>query len=299
MRLLYWQARLPGQRAARILADLASPGAFAAPAARAAFECALLDLLSQAQGKPLTALLDEKTQKQRIPVSAAAGTVHDAALIDNAIARGFRVIKLKLGLNAPAAELIALEALAARLPPGTNLRLDANRAWDRETASRMLTALAALPVESVEEPLAAPDLAQLAVLQDKLPFPLALDESMPGIDANTFWESPPVRRVVCKLAPLGGLLPALAFLRRAADAGVECVVTTGVDGAAATLAAAHLAATVGGAHAHGLATSAWLADDLGQPPRIDNGVLTLPAANGLGFVPGSAAVIPSLDMKQG
>ena len=54
-----------------------------------------------------------------------------------------------------------------------------------------------------------------------------------------------------------------------------------------------------GAHAHGLATSAWLADDLGQPPRIDNGLMALPAANGLGFVPGSTAVIPSLDMKQG
>lgn len=290
MRLLYWQATLPGQRAAQILARLSSPDSFASPAARAAVECALLDLLAQAQGKPLNALLDGKTGEQGVPVNAAAGTVGDATLIDNAIARGFRVIKLKLGLETPAVELAALEALAARLPPGVALRLDANRAWDLETAFRMLAALAALPVESVEEPLAIPDLTQLALLQDKLPFPLALDESMGSIDAGNFWRSLPVRRVVCKIAPLGGLLPAAVLFRRAASAGVECVVTTGVDGAAATLAASHLAAAFGGIHAHGLATSEWLAEDLGQPPHIQNGLLILSAASGLGFTPSSEAV---------
>lgn len=293
MRLLYWQATLPGLRAAQILSRLSSPDSFAAPAARAAVECALLDLLAQARGKPLNALLDGETGRQRIPVNAAAGTVRDEALIDNAIARGFRVIKLKLGLETPAAELAALETLAARLPAGVALRLDANRAWDLETAFRMLAALAVLPVDSVEEPLAVPDLTQLALLQDEIPFPLSLDESMAGIDAGIFWQSPPVRRVICKIAPLGGLLPAAAFVRRAAGAGIECVITTGVDGAPATLAAAHLAAVSGGRHAHGLATSEWLAEDLGQPPRIQNGLLILPAANGLGFTPsGEAAPRP-------
>lgn len=289
-----WRHKLPGRRVAEILARLASAGCNAAPAARAAVECALLDLLAQAAGQPLHAFLGDSTS--HVEVNAIAGGVAGTESVADAMGAGYRVIKLKLGLDDAARELAALQALAATLPPGMMLRIDANRAWDAATAGKMLPALARLPVEAVEEPLSVADLDLLRGLQRDLPFALALDESLAGIDRESLWTDPPVRRLACKLAPLGGLLPALELARQAGRAGIECVITTGVDGACATLAAAHLAAALGNGLAHGLATSEWLESDIGRPPQIMAGMLTLPAAPGLGFAAGTtrpASALPS------
>jgi L-alanine-DL-glutamate epimerase-like enolase superfamily enzyme len=221
-----------------------------------------------------------------------ADTAELATKVTALATQGYAVVKVKLGLAPPDTELGALRRLAADLPAGVALRLDANRAWDEATAARLLDAFAELPVEAVEEPLAHPDLAALRRLQQELPYPLALDESLPGIDLQAFFgdaaSPPPVRRLVLKLAPLGGLLPAWALAQRAATAGIECAVTTGVDSACATLAAAHLAAALATPLAHGLATSSWLANDTGPAPTIMNGTLSLPVAAGLGFVPAGA-----------
>ncbi|MBI2307417.1 MAG: o-succinylbenzoate synthase [Rhodocyclales bacterium] len=290
-----WGGTLRGQTLAAALAALDTPDSFATPAARAAVEGALLDLAAQAAGLPLWRHLAPAAGGGAVAVNAMAGDALGVtpAMLDEALAAGCSVIKLKLGGAAPEHELAALRKLAPRLPPQARLRLDANRAWDADTAARVGAALAELPVESLEEPLAAPTAAALRALQRSLPFALAVDESWRELDQEAFFAAPPVRRLVLKLAVHGGLLPALATARRAQAAGVDCVVTTGVDSACATLAAAHLAAAIetgqmrGQTHglAHGLATSSWLAADTGAPPAIVGGSIVLPDSPGLGFVP--------------
>jgi L-alanine-DL-glutamate epimerase-like enolase superfamily enzyme len=79
--------------------------------------------------------------------------------------------------------------LAQALPTGGALRLDANGAWDRETAGRFVAGLAeltidGLPIDALEEPLAEPVDQDLAALQNAAPFAIALDESLarrPGL----------------------------------------------------------------------------------------------------------------------
>lgn len=303
--------RLPGNAVGALLDALAGDAAAdAAPAARSAVETALIDLAAQAAGQPLWRWLAGPQQHageaRRPAVNALAGDL--ASLTPERIGKlvdaGFEVIKLKLGRAAPDSELAALRRLRPLLPPAVRLRLDANRAWDRRTAARMCAALAELPVDMLEEPLALPvaaALPELAALQRDLPFPLALDEGWGELQGaenrrlrEDFLAAPPVRRLVLKLAVHGGPLAARAAARTAAAAGVGCVVTTGIDGACATLAAAHLAAALDDGLAHGLATSSWLAADLGAPPRIAGGRLILPDADGLGFVPATpAASFPS------
>ncbi|MFC5302872.1 enolase C-terminal domain-like protein [Azospira restricta] len=282
--LRQWCARLPGQR---VDEALAAPDAFAAPAARAAVDSALLDLAAQAVELPLWRHLNAAAGGGTVAVNAMAGDALAGApaRIAAALAAGFTVIKLKVGVGDAGRELAALRELAAALPPHARLRLDANRAWDAATAAHVCAALAELPVESLEEPLAAPTPAALAALQRELPFALAIDESWRELDHEEFFAAPPVRRLVLKLAAHSGLRPALATARRARAAGIDCVVTTGVDSACGTLAAAHLAAAIGNGLAHGLATSDWLAADTGTPPAIGNGRLQLPEVPGLGFVP--------------
>lgn len=292
-----WCAALAGLEVDAAQVALDAPASFAAPAARSAVECALLDLAAQAASVPLYRLLAPAATAE-VAVNALAGDAVSTtpAQIDALLAAGFTVIKLKLGRDDAARELAALQALATRLPAGVQLRLDANRSWDAATAGRMLSALAQLPVESVEEPLAVTDPGLLRDLQRGLPYALAIDESWRELDQEEFFSAPPVRRLVLKLAGQGGLLPALRTAQRAKAAGVDCVVTTGIDSACGTLAAAHLTAAVGNGLAHGLATSSWLTADTGAAPGIAGGRLRLPGTPGLGFVPSAtrpASALPS------
>jgi o-succinylbenzoate synthase len=264
----------------------------AAPAAAFALECALLDLRGRLLGVPLRRLLDPGAA-DRVPVNAALGPLDRIGEEDLAAAwaAGFRVLKLKVGIGAADLELARLRALAGQLPAGASLRLDANGAWDLPTATRLIGALAELPIESLEEPLADPDPEALARLQSRAPFPLALDESLQRVLA-TFpaWGSPgpgalPVRRAVLKPAVIGGLRPSLALARRLRAAGVEPVVTGVLECAAGLWATAQLAAALGDPIPQGLATAHWLAADLGPAPHPQRGHIELPVSPGSGFLP--------------
>ncbi|HJW26463.1 MAG TPA: o-succinylbenzoate synthase [Rhodocyclaceae bacterium] len=253
-------------------------------AAAHAEECALLDLAAQAAGLPLAAWLTGGQAVPDIAVNAALGSLQALArdAVDAACAAGFRVLKIKVGLGDPAAELARLREIAAALPPGVTLRLDANRAWPEETAAAFLGACTALPVEGVEEPLAWPDLAALRRLQAAVPFPLALDESI-SLAGDDFFARPPVRRLILKPARHGGPLAALDLALAARSAGIECIVTSSLESACGLAAAAHLAAAVAPRAVHGLATAHWFAADTGPAPAIANGRLILPDAPGIGF----------------
>lgn len=272
-----------------------------APAARCAVECALLDLAAQAAGHPLAEALRGAPAARSVAVNAALGALIDvdAATLRAAVAQGFTVLKLKVGTAPPGQEIARLRTLAAALPAGVRLRLDANRAWPASVAAEFIAACGDLPLDMLEEPLADPRADALADLQAAAAFPLALDESAPCRPDDPFFAAPPVRRLVLKPPRLGGLRPALALARRAAGAGLACVVTGSIDSACGLLAAAHLAAALatdtpaprdgrraaGQELAHGLATADWLAADLGQAPRARDGRLHLPAGPGLGFWP--------------
>lgn len=284
--LARWQSRLTGQEAAVALEALNDPASFATPAARAAVECALLDLLARRNGRSLSASLRGGDCPDSVKVNASLGGLGNdtAAALETKLDAGFQVLKLKVGLAPASREIPLIRALCTSLPAGHTLRLDANRAWNDTDARSWLDALAGLPIDSLEEPLAQPSAPAWAALQTRADFPLALDESLADLPQAALFDGT-VRRLILKLPRLGGLLPALALAQRCAAAGGDCVVTSSLESSCGLLAAAHLAAALGGHLAHGLATAEWLAADLGAPPPITTGHLTLPSGPGLGFQP--------------
>ncbi len=258
---------------------------FQAPAARCALEIALLDLLAQQTGLPLARRLNPNSALS-VRANAMIGGLADdvGARVEAAQAAGFTVLKLKVGLAEPKIEVAQLRRLAGMLEAGVSLRLDANGAWTSAQALAFVEGLFDLPIESLEEPLAQPEIGQLQQLQALAAFPLALDESLARIDIDTLLRKMVVRRLVLKPMVLGGVRPAYALARRAALAGMECVATTAVDSAVGVLAAVHLAVALDNELAHGLATSSWLLSDVGSVPRLESGRMLLNAhMNGLGF----------------
>ncbi|RKT44610.1 o-succinylbenzoate synthase [Thiocapsa rosea] len=256
------------------------------PAARFALECALLDLLSQVEGVPLRRLLARDASNE-VPVNGILGALATltAADLQQAAEAGFRVVKIKVGVEDSTSEIARLTALARFVPTGMRLRLDANGAWDDDEACRILDGLSELPIESLEEPLRIPDPSRLRALQERAGFPLARDESLAGRAADVDLGGLGVRRIVIKPAVVGGLRSALDLSRRAATAGVEVVVTSVVESAAGLWPTAQLAAATGSRLPHGLATADWLAEDLGVPPRLNGAYLLLSDQPGSGFKP--------------
>ena len=288
-----WLQRLPAPLQGRSPEDLlADSGLFdsAPPALAHALETALLDLQARLLGEPLHRLLAPHA-KRRIPVNAMIGALDEEAS-ERAIAAqqaGFTTIKIKIGMRSPDRTLQQLRALSARLTPGTRLRLDANRAWRSvDDVHRFLHGLADLPVEYVEEPLRTPRLETLQTLQRDTPVPLALDESLGDLSPAAVFDTLPGVCLILKPMCLGGLRPTLALARQARAHGVKTVCTSMVQSAAGIWSTAQLAACLGHGNelpAQGLATSHWLTADLGQPPRIHHGSITLSGEAGSGFVP--------------
>ncbi|CCG43161.1 mandelate racemase/muconate lactonizing enzyme family protein [Magnetospirillum molischianum] len=242
-------------------------------------ETALLDLIARRRGQSLRHLL--------APEAADFVNVNGIGPIESVVAiaeQGFRIVKIKVGLAPWRDEAAALCRLS--LPPGLMLRLDSNRAWSFREAEGFLSAVSGLPIDSLEEPLRAPDIDQLAMLQARTEISLAIDESLESLGISSLLARRPVRRLVLKPALLGGLRWTQSLAAKARDAGYDIVVTSFLDSAVGVAAAAHLAAAVDAESrmAHGLATSDAFADDVAKPLRIVAGKLSFNEDAGLGML---------------
>lgn len=139
------QDMLPGDRldACREAADL--------PQALAGLDLALWDLRGRREGRPVAALL-AREPAAAVPVNATIGALHRAgagAEAADAARRGFRCVKVKVGVGDDAGRVAAVRAAAG---PGLDVRLDANGAWRPSEAIAAIGALQAAGLELVEEP---------------------------------------------------------------------------------------------------------------------------------------------------
>ncbi|MDH5485013.1 MAG: o-succinylbenzoate synthase, partial [Gammaproteobacteria bacterium] len=180
------------------------------PAARCGVETALIDLLAKQAGRSIARWLNADASC-KIEVNANLGKLDNKVAQRLNEARGYRVIKLKLGMAPIEQELAWLQQLTAALPGGIRLRLDANRAWPMAQAAEFIAAIASLPIESIEEPLQDPTIELLSQLQLGTTIPLALDESLTQLNMQAIVQQPPVKRITLKPMVMGGLLPSIAL----------------------------------------------------------------------------------------
>ena len=251
-----------------------------ASAALFAYETALLDLLSQQQSLSLSRLLNSQAASL-VEVNAAVGAITQVS--DKQIMRivnaGMKVLKLKAGVAGVEQEVNRLQQIAALLPAGVRLRIDANQAWSSDEALFFLRNSEKLPIESVEEPLRESTLGAWRILAACSNTPLAADESLVSTDITALLECGSISRVVLKPTMLGGLRQCMDIHEQASAVGVESVVTTTLESAVGVGACVNLAAAVDMDQrlAHGLATSSWFSENNGTPPKIENGIIHLSA----------------------
>ncbi len=206
---------------------------------RFALESALLDLLGQRAGLPLSALLSDGPPRRAVTRSALVAGPHDLEGARAALARGISTIKVKLGVRPFDEELAALEQLRVALGDDLAIRLDAGGQWTIPEAREKLGRLAdAIEPELCEEPVSGAALLELG----ETAVPWAADESLalPHL-AERILDAKGLHALVLKPALLGGLHRAMALAGAAARRGVRLIVTHLFDGPVALAACCELA----------------------------------------------------------
>jgi L-alanine-DL-glutamate epimerase-like enolase superfamily enzyme len=257
----------------------------ATPAARAAVDMALHDLLARALDLPLCDLLGRA--HRRLPTSITIGiknaeeTLREA---DEYLARGFRAIKVKVG-RAFDEDLDRLRQLRAHVGPQIALRADANQGYTLDQTRRFLLEARALGLELVEQPVAARQTRTLVVLPEEDRRLLVADESLLSPADAFALALPPAPCGVynIKLMKCGGVSPALQIASVADLAGLALMWGCMDESRIGIGAALHTAFACPATRYLDLDGSFDLAHDVVTGGfDLDAGCLTTTAAPGLG-----------------
>ncbi len=212
------------------------------PMAKAGIEMALWDLYGKQQNRSLMTLLGGV--RNRVPVGVSIGIQESPqALVERVahfVAQGYRRIKIKIRPGRDVDDVAAVRQAFPDIP----LQVDANAAYDLETARKRLKALDEFNLLLIEQPLAYDDLWDHRALQQELQTPLCLDESIRHRRAaRQALEMGACRIINIKQGRVGGLTEATAIhdVAMAHGAPVWCggMLETGI-GRAANLALASL-----------------------------------------------------------
>ncbi|HEX7244645.1 MAG TPA: mandelate racemase/muconate lactonizing enzyme family protein [Solirubrobacterales bacterium] len=247
------------------------------PPARCAALTALLDLRSQ--------MADEGSGGPASPIECNATLVSGApaAVAEDALAwatDGFSSFKLKLGVGDDVGQVRAVrEAVGLE----ARIRVDANAAWDVETAKRTLGELEPFDVELAEQPVGA--MGELAEVGNATSIPIAGDESIESsADAERAVRTGACDFAGVKLSKVGGPEAAIEIAEV-----MPCFLSSALDGPVGIAAAAQVAQTLDTARgggprlAHGLATQRLFASSIASIEcELREGMLHPPAGPGLG-----------------
>ncbi len=259
--------------------------------AKAALECALLDLTGQISGLPIAELVGGR-QRDRIPLSfSVANSDFDADLDD--IARIWdssgRIFKLKTGFADHSFDLMRLEKLRAIYGDEIRLRVDYNQGLPVYDAVRHIRDLEAFRPDFVEQPVKRHEREVLAEITRAVDVPIMADESVFDVGDAMRGAAARIADIFSlKIAKSGGIRRCLEISAIARAAGIEvyggCMFETSV----AHMAGAHLMAAIPDlALGCEFYMSTFYAEaDLAQKPfPVADGHVHVPATPGLGVVP--------------
>jgi o-succinylbenzoate synthase len=233
------------------------------PAAAAAVACAYDQLEAARHGTTLDGLLGghapitSPLAVQALVGSPDPGTV--ARMTAAAVADGHRAVKLKVAAADPARDIERVTAAAETLAGAALLRLDANQGWSLGRAEQVLSAVAHLGIDLVEEPTAT--LADFAPLGAAVGLDIAADEHLvDAAAAERIVEDRLSAALVLKPAVLGGPRSTHLLAQRARAAGLRCIVSSFIDGPVGLRAARDLALAVDPHGVHGVGTAGLFTD---------------------------------------
>lgn len=257
-----------------------------APLAKSAVDVAVHDLIGRVLGLSIGELWGQRRRETIDLGWIVSGDTPEAAVsaVEDGLSRGFRNVKVKVGLHAPVVEVEIVRAVREATPDG-QLWIDGNQGFSLDGALSFASALAGLDVAAFEQPLPANDLTGLRRLRERSALPVALDESLrhPS-DLVSCIRLDALDIAIAKVQRSGGLLLSRRLCQLAEDAGVRLMGSGLTDTELGFAASLHLFAAFGIDSAVDLngrqfVESSYVA---GQGVKVENGVAHVPTGPGLG-----------------
>ena len=149
------------------------------PAAKAAIDIALWDLIGQSLGASVTELLGGYTDRMR--AAHMVGFASPGEMVDDALRvreqHGITTFKVKVGRRPVQLDVTACRALREALGEDAELYIDGNRGWTAAESARALHQLQDVGLLFAEEPCPADDIAGRRWLVQHSNIPIYADES--------------------------------------------------------------------------------------------------------------------------
>jgi D-galactarolactone cycloisomerase len=257
-------------------------------------DIAFWDLRGKALGKPVYELLG--AERNRVPAYASGlFWQDDVSALEKEAARhmqkGFRRVKTRLG-RSEAYDVAALEAIRRGLGNEGEIMADGSQRYTLKMAEKIGKLLTKDKVFWFEEPFPPEELDNYVALRPRLGVPIAAGENEFGAQGfQELFRAGAVGIAQPDACRTGGITASLRVARMAAEAGVKIAPHTWSDAVALT-ANAHVVAAL----PHGLTVEVdqtgnpFIEELLQEPLKIQDGLLQLSQAPGLGITLNSATV---------
>lgn len=243
------------------------------PAAKAAIDMAVHDLIGKKLGVPLHTLFGFSAECS--PRTSFTIGIDEVRVMMQKVAEAaeYPVLKVKVGTDRDEQVMDAIRSVTDK-----TLRVDANCAWTPREAVRKIAMLEKFNVEFVEQPIPPGDVPGMKFVKEHVSVPIIADESV-----ETSADIPPLAGAVdginIKLMKCGGLREAVKMIHVARALGMKVMLGCMVESSVGITAAAQISPAVEYADLDG---NLLLADDPFAGVLVKEGRIVLPTEPGLG-----------------
>jgi len=198
--------------------------------------------------------------------------------IKQKIQQGFRCIKMKIGAIDFQTEIELLQSIRKEFSiEDIELRVDANGAFNPKEALEKLKVLSEYNLHSIEQPIKQGQLQEMAVLCDKTPLPIALDEELIGVfdvtNKRKLLQTINPQYIILKPSLVGGFQGSEEWIQLAKNKNIGWWITSALESNVGLNAIAQWTATLESEIPQGLGTGSLFTNNIESPLEVKNGYL--------------------------
>lgn len=198
--------------------------------------------------------------------------------IKEKITSGFSCIKMKIGAIDFETELELLTSIRKEFSSkDIELRVDANGAFQPKEALEKLKRLSALEIHSIEQPIRQGQFEEMALLCEKTPLPIALDEELIGVFSSTkkqeILQIIRPQFIILKPSLIGGFKGSEEWIENATKHNISWWVTSALESNIGLNAIAQWTYTLQNKMPQGLGTGSLYTNNFDSPLEIHKGSL--------------------------
>lgn len=212
--------------------------------AKAAVDMAIYDLYAKSLNRPLYQVLGGYRNIVETDLTISVNPISEMVADSlDAVAKGFRILKIKVGKEGHK-DIERIAEIRKAVGQDIVIRVDANQGWEPKQSVRIIRTMEdkGLNIELVEQPVNAHDFAGMQFVTQNVDTKILADESVFSVeDAINIIKERAADLINIKLMKTGGIHNAIKICEIAQIYQVECMIGCMLESKISVSAAAHFA----------------------------------------------------------